>query len=325
MTISPIEKNKINNIDLLQMECFSDLPVSKKEIVVIESNISIAITIRKFLLSMDFEDIYVCNESNECMIIFSDFIANEISVPIIIDDNLPTPNLRNIVNEIFEIQPSAKIFIITAKEKTDPHITELFDIGISSIIQKPLNLTEFKKSLSRIFEKKDTLENTSIEEKFELILSTGKIISENKIKSIFSTDQSEVETLIQKKREDQILISDKEILEATCNQCDSPNIVYSVKCPNCKQINIKQEILIEHYSCGEVYPKEIGSDICPKCNKHIGLVGTEYRESTDYYVCKSCNDKFPKPFFELICLNCGNIFVEGTIQWKNDKLYQVKN
>jgi DNA-binding NarL/FixJ family response regulator len=307
------------------MECFSDLPVSKKEIVVIASNISIAITIRKFLLSMDFEDIYVCNESNEGIIIFSDFIANEISVPIIIDDNLPTPNLRNIVNKIFEIQPSAKIFIITAKEKTDPHITELFDIGISSIIQKPLNLTEFKKSLSRIFEKKDTLENTSIEEKFELMLSTGKIISENKVKSIFSTDQSEVETLMQQKKEDQTLILDKEILEATCNQCDSPNIVYSVKCPNCKQINIKQEILIEHYSCGEVYPKEIGSDICPKCNKHIGSVGTEYRESTDYYVCKSCNDKFPKPFFELICLNCGNIFVEGTIQWKNDKLYQVKN
>jgi phage FluMu protein Com len=101
--------------------------------------------------------------------------------------------------------------------------------------------------------------------------------------------------------------------------------MYSVKCPSCKQINIKQEILIEHYSCGEVYPKETGSDTCPKCNKHIGSVGKDYLESTDYYVCKSCNDKFPRPFYELICLECGNVFVESTIKWKKDTLYRIKN
>jgi DNA-binding response OmpR family regulator len=325
MSTPSIEKNKIDNNDLLQMEYFSDLPISKKDIIVIEPNSSIAITIRKFLTNMGFENIYVCNESEEGKQIFADCIGNEISVPIIIDDNLPDQNLKNIVNEILEIQPSAKILIITAKEKTDLHITELFDIGISSIIQKPLDSTELKNSLLMIIEEKENKKDESIEEKFELISSSCKTISENRIKNIFSANQLEIEALIQKKKDDQIISTDKEILEATCNQCESSDIMYSVKCPSCKQINIKQEILIEHYSCGEVYPKETGSDICPKCNKHIGLVGKDYLESTDYYVCKSCNDKFPRPFYELICLECGNVFVESTIKWKKDTLYRIKN
>ncbi|MDH3765053.1 MAG: response regulator [Nitrosopumilus sp.] len=324
MATTSIEKNKIDNNDLLQMEYFSDLPISKTDIIVIEPNNSIAITIRKFLMNMGFENIYVCNESEEGKQIFVDCIGNEISVPIIIDDNLPDQNLKNIVNEVLEIQPSAKILIITSKEKADLHITELFDIGISSIIQKPLDSTELKKSLVMLIEEKEDKKDAPVEEKFDLISSQCKIISENRIKDMFSLNRLEIQTLIQKKKEDQVISIDKEILEATCNQCESSNIMHSIKCPSCKQTNIKQEILIEHYSCGEVYPKETGSDTCPKCNKHAGLAGKDYRESTDYYVCKSCNDKFPRPFFELICLQCENIFVESTIKWKKDTLYHVK-
>ena len=325
MSTSPIEKNKIENRDLLQIEYFSDLPISKTDIIVIEPNNSITITIRKLLINIGFENIYVCNESEEGKQIFVDYIANEISVPIIIDDSISNQNLKNIVNEILGIQPSAKILIITAKEKTDVHITELLDIGISSILQKPLDPTELKKSLLTIIDKKENRKDVSIEEKFEWILSSHKIISKNKIKNIFSANQSEIETIIQRKKENQIISTDKEILEAACNQCESSDIVYSIKCPSCKQTNIKQEMLIEHYSCGEVYPKEIGSETCPKCNKDIGSVGKDYRESRDYYVCKSCDDKFPRPFFELICLKCGNNFVENTIKWNKDILYKIKN
>ena len=49
MTISAIEKNKLDNIDLQQIEYFSDLIISEKDIVIIEPNNSIAITARKHL------------------------------------------------------------------------------------------------------------------------------------------------------------------------------------------------------------------------------------------------------------------------------------
>jgi len=324
MSESIIEKNKLENIDLLQIEYLSDLPFSKRDIVVIEPNKPMAIIIRKFLDSLGFENIFVCKESKEAIKTFSDFVCNEISVPVIIDDNMPNQILKKIINEILEIQPSAKIIVITAKEKTDPQITELFDIGILSITQKPLDSMELKKSLVDIFEKRDSWEKVSMEEKFEILLSSSSIISESRIKSILNVDQSEIEILLKNAKEDQRIILDKEILEVICNQCKSSNITYSSKCPKCKQINFTQEILIEHYKCGEVYQKEAGSNICPKCNNNIGSVGKDYLENTDYYVCKSCGDKFPRPFFELICLECGNVFVEGATQWKKNILYRVR-
>ena len=324
MTTSAIEKNRLNNMDLIQMEYLSDVKISKTDVIVIEQSNPIASTIRKFLVEIGFENVYICKDTKEGMKIFSDFLGNEISVPIIIDDSTSNKNLKKFVIEILEIQLSAKIAIITAKEQTDPKITELFDIGVSSIIRKPVNALELKNSIFTMLEEKIVEEVMPMEERFKMLLSHS-IISENRTKNIIHANQSEIESIIQNAKKNQMIVLDREILEATCNQCKSPDIVYSSKCPSCKQMNIKQEILIEHYSCGEVYPKEIGSNTCPKCNKNIGLVGKDYLESTDYYVCKSCNNKFPRPFFELICLKCGNIFVEGTILWQKDTLYRVIN
>ena len=324
MSASPIEKNKLENVDLLQIEYFSDLSISKKDIVVIEPSNPIALTIRKFLIDLGFENIYVCKEPDEGIEIFTDFIGNDISIPFIIDDNLPNQNLKKIIEEVLEIQPSAKILIITAKEKTDTRITELFDMGISAITPKPLDSIRLKESLTRIFENKDNEQSEIKQEKLESLLTSHRTISENIIKNMPDVDKLEVEAWLKKANEDQKIVLDKEILEAVCNQCKSSNIAHSSKCPSCKQINIKQEILIEHYSCGEVYVKQPGVDICPKCNKSIGSLGKGYLENADFYECKSCNDKFPKPFLELICLECGNIFVEEAIEWKKGKIYRVK-
>ena len=79
MAISPIAKNNPENIDLLQIEYFSDLLISKKDVVVIEPSNPIAISMRKFLTNLGFENIYVCKDPNEGIKIFTDFIRNEIS------------------------------------------------------------------------------------------------------------------------------------------------------------------------------------------------------------------------------------------------------
>ena len=67
---TPIDRNREENIDLLQIEYFSDLPISKKKIVIIEPNYATAITIRKFLSEIGFEEIHVCKEAKQGMEIF---------------------------------------------------------------------------------------------------------------------------------------------------------------------------------------------------------------------------------------------------------------
>ena len=83
--LSPVEKNKIDNVDLKQMEYFSNLHISKETIIVTESNSTIAIAISKFLTDLGFKNIHVCKEMSEAIKIFSEFISNDISVPMIID------------------------------------------------------------------------------------------------------------------------------------------------------------------------------------------------------------------------------------------------
>lgn len=324
MNLSTLEKNKLDNIDLLQIEYLSDLPVSKTDVIVVESSNPVAITIRKFLTRLGFENIHICQGLDDGVKIFSDFLNKEINVPFIIDDSVSDKNLKNSVKEIFELQPSANIIITTAKEKTDIQLIDLFNLGVVSIIHKPINFDDFKKSLLCISNEKNNTQETSLDERLRILFLSYNKISLKKIQDYLGVSLSEAESVIQKPIENRILIQDQEILEATCNQCGSSNLSCISECPQCKGVNFRQLNLIEHYRCGEVYPKESNYTVCPKCNKEIGSVGRDYREFPDYHVCSHCNDKFPKPLTKFACLMCGNFFIEKLTMWKKTKLYRIQ-
>ena len=114
---TPIEQNKQENIDLLQIEYFTDLPISKKEIVVIEPNNAIAISIRKFLIDLGYKEIHICKEVKEGIKLFYHFIGIDVNIPMIIDDSGSNRNIKNTIEEVLEIQPNAKIIVTTTKQK----------------------------------------------------------------------------------------------------------------------------------------------------------------------------------------------------------------
>ena len=322
MSISHSEKNRLENIDLLQIAYFADIPTSTKDVIVIESSQPIAITIHRFLTSLGFENIHICKNPSEGIQIFSDFINNEINVPVILDDNYS--NSKETVKGILEINSNANIIILTTKEKNEADITKLIDMGVSSISHKPLNFEELKKSFWPTLDGNDDNKNTDIENAFEMTLSSSNRISQNKIKDLLKIDKLEMEVLIRKAIHDQRIVLYKESLEPACNQCNSTNITYLSECPNCQEINFKQEPLIEHYNCGHVFPRESNQNTCPKCNKNIGSAGVDYKESKDRYVCNNCGDKFPKPSFKFLCLECNNHFIEMLALWDKNKIYQTQ-
>lgn len=323
MSIDIIKKNKLENIDLLQIEKFSDLVISKKDIVVIESNNTIAITIRKFLTTIGFENIQVCKEIKEGIQIFSYFINNDISIPIIINIG-SNKNIENTIKEILEIQPNANIIITTSKEKTDPETLKLLDIGVSSILHRPFTLGNFEKSFSYMIEKNEGGQKIEIEKNSQSLLPSYKQITLNKFKDIHKIEKLEIEAMIKCALDDKSIVFDKEISEAACNQCKSTNITYTSECPQCHGINFEQKDLVEHYDCGEIYPKELDYKTCPKCNKQIGSAGTDYREFAGYHICSSCNERFDRPLFKFSCFDCGNSFIDVLASWKKSKLYKIQ-
>ena len=324
MSKAVIEKNKLENIDLLQIEYFSDLPISEKKIIVVEINDSIAVRIRKYLNDAGFDDIYICKKIDEGIKIFSDFINHETSVPIIIDDNTQYEEIKSMVKEIAEIQPGANIAIMTTKEKEDFQMTELINLGATAIIQKPIDSQSFINIFSNINQKTNTKQSEKNKQDCNnKIITQATRISQNKIQDILKITEDEMQDVLRELLETKKIETESEILEAACNQCKSTNLTYTRECPNCNGINFKQQTLIEHYACGEVFPKKPQIDTCPKCNKDIGQVGTDYREFNDYYVCNSCNDKFSRLLSKFKCLDCNNFFIENLAVWKKGKVHKV--
>ncbi|MGH1569207.1 MAG: hypothetical protein ACRBBZ_08555 [Nitrosopumilus sp.] len=319
MALSHIDKKKQDSINLEQIRSFGEYDISEDTIIVVANSKPIIINISNILESLDFKNIHICKEVNEGIDLFSRFLNKDMSVQIIIDHE-SNKNIRKAIKEILEIQSGARILIMTSKEKSDPQITKLIDYGIAGIIRKPFVLADFKEYLLYKVEKSENNQVTNTEKNSELIPSTFVQISLNKINDIFKIDETKIDAMIKNRQ----VIVDKEIQEAACNRCNSTNITYTSKCPTCKGINFRQQNLIEHYNCGEVYPKEGNYNTCPKCNKQIGLVGTNYREFSEYYVCSSCNDTFPRPLNEFACLGCGNIFIEKLASWKKSMNYKIQ-
>ena len=317
--LSDIEKKKQDRINLEQIRSFGEYDISEDAIIVVANSKPIIINICSILESLDFKKIHLCKEVNEGIGLFSKFINKDTSVQIIIDHE-SNKNIKKAIKEILEIQSGAKILIMTSKEKSDPQIIRLIDYGITGIIRKPFVLEDFKEYLLYKVEKSKNNQEANTEKNTELIPSTFFQISLSKIKDIFKIDETEVDAMVKNRQ----IIIDKEIQEAACNRCNSTNISYTSKCPTCKGINFRQQGLIEHYNCGEVYPKEENYNTCPKCNKQIGSVGTNYREFSEYYVCSSCNDKFPRPLYEFACLECGNIFIKKLASWKKSMNYKIQ-
>ncbi len=340
MSINVIEKNKQENIDLLQIEQLSDLPISKTDIVVIEPNSTISIMMRKFLVKVGFENIQICKEAKEGIQIFSHFISNDINTPIIIDSG-SNKNLKKIIKEILEIQPNAKAIISSAKERDNPEILKLFDIGITSTLHKPFILEDFKKCFQQTNEDEESESRTkaiitepkevpATEPKevpateLESLLLSHNQITFTKFKDIYNIERTRAEKIFNNALSRKLITPHKEISEAACSQCNSTNITYTSECPQCGGTNFQQKDLVEHYDCGEIYVKGSDYKTCPKCNKQIGSVGTDYREFAGYHICSSCNERFDRPLFKFSCLSCGNSFIDVMALWKKSKLYKIQ-
>jgi predicted RNA-binding Zn-ribbon protein involved in translation (DUF1610 family) len=71
------------------------------------------------------------------------------------------------------------------------------------------------------------------------------------------------------------------------------------------------EGLLHHFRCGyvgilaEFAPGEDGSRLCPKCNRRMHHIGTEYDRLGKAYVCRGCGLISENPPVEAVCLACG--------------------
>lgn len=96
-----------------------------------------------------------------------------------------------------------------------------------------------------------------------------------------------------------------------CAHCNSAFLNFRETCPHCQSANLAVDDLIHHFRCGHVAPKaefttSEGGFTCPKCNRDLNHLGTDYDKPSAVYTCRDCGHVFQEPDVSAACYNCGH-------------------
>jgi DNA-binding response OmpR family regulator/DNA-directed RNA polymerase subunit RPC12/RpoP len=112
---------------------------------------------------------------------------------------------------------------------------------------------------------------------------------------------------------------------------ESLQLVPVERCPRCGSGNLSRGQLIEHFFCGNVgLDQDFKNEykyICPKCNRELKLLGTDYRNAGLQYRCVDCSEIFPAPVLKWRNLQTGKLWAPEdltTIQLYSYRLLEGK-
>jgi len=318
-----IEAKLIESKDNLQIQYLQDYTYTENEIIIVD-NTPLVLTLQKCLAKTGFQNTYLCKTTKEGIEIFTKFVKSGKLIPIILNDSIDK-NIEETIGQFLEIDSGANIIVETASDKSDPNIKELFNLGIFSLISKPIRFSEVQELVKTLESEHGVNKNeiADLENKIQVTFKNTKRISTKHVSEVVNKEITVIDEQLKNLEIHGKVISLGMINELACNQCNSVRISQMAKCPQCKAIKFRQQNLVEHYKCGEVYPKPLELDKCPKCNKKLGNLGKDYGELDNFYVCSSCNDKFPEPEYEFECRNCESKFEKHQVGWIKSMNYKI--
>lgn len=96
----------------------------------------------------------------------------------------------------------------------------------------------------------------------------------------------------------------------SCKSCGSPNIQLRNMCPSCKSMRLSKHNVLEHFACGlvdkqENFQNSNGDLVCPKCHTKLQLIGSDYRNLSQMYICQECNSRNKDLLQMMKCAGCG--------------------
>jgi len=96
-----------------------------------------------------------------------------------------------------------------------------------------------------------------------------------------------------------------------CPKCGSHHLNVREICPSCRRAHVAAEGLIHHFRCGyvgipaEFSPADDGNYTCPKCNRTMHHIGSEFDRLGRAFLCRACGVISDNPPLEALCFACG--------------------
>lgn len=130
--------------------------VHTKDVLIVEDSAAVSLVIHKFLKNLGYENVYTCTSGRKGIKIFEE-LADFSRTPIVfLDYSLPDMTGDQIMEQIFEINPDAKIIIESANEKNDEVIKEILRRGAYDFLEKPIRFENIK-HIMKVIEKEDDI------------------------------------------------------------------------------------------------------------------------------------------------------------------------
>lgn len=295
-------------------------------VLLVEDSPAITMMLTQYVKKIGFSKIVTANNGKEGLEKFDELLGLGILPLVFLDYELPDMNASDIAPVLFSKTPQVKIILETSLNQSDDHIRQLFSLGISHFISKPLRYEKIKEVVK------------TIEIEFELDESTGMELELDKVREhIQIAHRTSVTRIAQHCAFPPVhvlsflrgliskgdVIEMAEIREILCNKCDSVNISTQFSCPKCNNSDFEQTKLIEHYDCGTIRPENaFDDDKCPQCKKELKALGVDYKIMPSIFICNNCTEKFPDPEMIFNCIKCGNKFEFTDANWVSSPTFK---
>jgi len=326
MKFSISEINSTLTNETLQIAYFNEQKYSNKSALIIEDSKTICRILQDYLRDLGISDICICHSGREGSIIYNDLKKLGKTPTIFLDDDLSDINSIDFATAILDLTPEIKIILCTSDDENNPLVKGMIDIGIFAVLRKPIRFGNLREIVKIIKDEsaRDQKHTRDLDIQILSLLKSTDRTSLSTIANYCGMKSIDILSYMDKLIVNKKVIQLDDLKETVCNRCDNSQITQLFHCPTCNSSNFRKGILYEHFSCGNITPSETyKEDICPKCHKIIKILGVDYRQMEEYYICNDCGDQFTQLPYDFLCRHCGNQFKLETAKWISNPTYKI--
>ncbi|MEO9307108.1 MAG: response regulator [Nitrososphaera sp.] len=299
---------------------------NKNDVLVIEDSLATTLLLRDFLKKLGYENVETCNSGKTGINLFSELERAGKNPIVLLDFHLPDMDANEVMTQIFNIKPDAKIILETADSKSDEPIKNALRSGAYLYIEKPIRYENLKNIFETLEQEKSILEEKPSDNTSVILshMNSLKNASLARLAESIGVESNLIEKYLLQLENEKKIIKTYDVKEISCIKCNSVRISLHFFCPSCGNYNFGQGKLIEHFKCGNVSTENsYKENKCPKCKKEIKILGVDYKTMDNYYICNDCNNKFSEPSQNYVCAKCGNIFQLENAHWITSTGYKI--
>lgn len=299
--------------------------VHGNNVLIIEDSLATIILVKEFLKKLGYENVHYSQNGNEGIVLFKKLVKEGKNPLVFLDYELGDTDGLTIIKQLLEIEPSTKVIIETASERTEEPVKKLLSCGAYDYLVKPIRFKQLEEILQTLNDESCfTSQDEKVYDIIQYMIKSSTQLSFAKVVETTHLKPEIISDYLNKLVSENLLRSIGTVKEVSCSCCESVNTGQIFYCPSCNSTNFKQGRLMEHYDCGYVaLSDEFKNNVCPQCSKSLKARGVDHKCIENYHICQECGNKFPEPYSKFVCNQCNKRFSIEEVKWVSSPGFEV--